>query len=109
MSLATIIKKELEKIRKELDELFISPTSRPTIGGAVVVVKCRYLRTEQWFSRSARSDEEYKLMDRYVSLKHALECPRLDMCPAAKIVDELLLKRRHHFCRWVQWKVNSKY
>jgi hypothetical protein len=80
---------------KGLSRNYIYPLNEWRMGAHIITVKCVNSRYSSqyyfsFFSREPRSDEEKELMEKFVGLSHALECPRPDRCPTClKYVDQL--------------------
>ena len=88
-----IITREIEDVKRRLGRGYVYPLNAWRIGAYVITVKCvdwRYNGSRYYFSRGPKSDEEKELMERFVGLSHALECPRPDKCPTClKHADQL--------------------
>jgi len=79
-----------EKIAKVLEQLNargIYPTFFPQINGAWIKVECPspyYNGSKRWFVNFPKTDEDWKLMKKYVALRHSLVCPYPEKCPTLK-------------------------
>ena len=87
-----VVAKEIEDVKRRLGRGYVYPLNAWRIGAYVITVKCVDLRysSQYYFSRGPKSDEEKELMERFVGLSHALECPRPDKCSTClKYIDRL--------------------
>jgi hypothetical protein len=88
-----VVAKEIEDVKRKMGRNYIYPLNAWRVGAYIITVKCadwRYNGSRYYFSREPKNDEERELMEKFVGLSHALECPRPDRCPTCiRYVDEL--------------------
>jgi len=85
------VNKEKEKLLKELKKRGIYPTNHPTINGSYVTIRCTspyYDGARKWYINTPKTQEDWKLMLRFVALEHLMVCPSPLNCPTLAILKE---------------------
>jgi hypothetical protein len=81
------IKRRAGVVLKKLVRRHLYPLVHPSIKGSCVKISCvspYYDGKLKWFQNYPKTEEDWKLMEEYAWLEHALVCPRPYECPTVR-------------------------
>jgi len=81
------IKRRASVVLRMLERRHLYPLVHSTINGSWVKISCvspYYNGKLQWFQNYPKTEEDWKLMEEYAWLEHALVCPRPNQCPTVQ-------------------------